>query len=1279
MAERIEGLSIGISLDSLALERGLTGLKDRMKTVNSELRANLSVFDRADKSVDKYETTLTSLNKKLEVQKRIVSEAKAEYEKLAKEHGAGSKEAEKAAREYNNQAASLNNLERRIDRTSNELRDLQEEQRKANSGWTKFSENAKKAGSTLTGVGDEMKGIGKSLSMSVTAPIVGLGTAAFKASVDFESAFAGVRKTVDTTEEGFAKLEKGIRDMAKELPASADEIAAVAESAGQLGIAEENILSFSKTIIDLGESTNMTRDQAATEFARFANIVGMSQGDFDRLGSSIVGLGNTMATTESEIMSMGMRLAAQGAQVGMTEAQIMALAGTMSSLGIQAEMGGTAMTTILKKLQRAVADGGVELRTWAEVAQMSADEFKELYDKSAIDGLDAVIKGLSKISDRGINLTDVLEDMGIKGIYESDVMLRLSGASDLLSESVNTSTKAWKENNALTNEAEQRYKTTASQMKILWNNVKDLGIEMGGYLIPIMRDGLERIKPLIKSFGEMDDKTKKMILTVGGLVAAAGPLLLVGGTLMSGLGGTITAVSTLTAGIGAAGGLTAVITTLTGPVGLTVLAVGGLTAGFIALDKAMDKPIIKSDIFKGKISEATKEAYGSYHELQKEARAELELLANSSGEVADQIASNMVQKYTEMGDQVLTQMKANHANQLEELSKYFADSNVLTDEEENKRIQMLLEKQQEEVNVHTERQARIMELLEKASSDKYELESVEIQELRNLTNQANNEALTNLVKSQEDQIKIRKNMKDQKTILTTEETADMIKKAIETRDGTVSEAKKMRDEKVDQIKKMKEDGLIQSQEESYNMISEAQKQYVGVLENANAMRDDTITAAKQRKDANVETINLETGEILSGWDQMYNGVITAVNWIRGLFGKDELEKNSSLRNHIKNSARTAISKYEKGTPSTGHPGGPAIVGEEGVELAHIPGEGITLLGENGPEFLSNLPRGSSVLPNKHTERLLKSYGFPGYADGIGDYFDLFLKGAGNVWDFVKEKFDLKDFNSILDIHTGSPLKYIGDMATSWIKDLWGNWFGDIGSISAGSGVQRWAGLATKALMMTGQFSEANLNRMLMQMDTESSGNPRSINLWDSNAKRGTPSKGLMQVIDPTFRRYAMPGYNSNIWDPLSNMLASIRYSLSRYGSLSRAWRGVGYETGGLINNEGLYRLAEGGWPEFVIPTDPARRTDAMKLLALAGKRISGNKRPNDLPGVSYSDNNKQLEIIIEDLKQIASLLTGILSKDTTFVMDGREVARGLTTHITEFQSFENSRNLLFNK
>lgn len=141
----------------------------------------------------------------------------------------------------------------------------------------------------------------------------------------------------------------------------------------------------------------------------------------------------------------------------------------------------------------------------------------------------------------------------------------------------------------------------------------------------------------------------------------------------------------------------------------------------------------------------------------------------------------------------------------------------------------------------------------------------------------------------------------------------------------------------------------------------------------------------------------------------------------------------------------------------------------------------------------------------------------------------------------------------------------------------------------GSSVERWRSTVNSALNRLGIYSLANANRTLYQMKTESNGNPNAINNWDINAKNGTPSKGLMQVIDPTFRAYARSPYNKNIWDPMSNILASMRYALSRYGSLAAAYRGVGYENGGLVTQDGLYRMGEGNKKEMVIPLEKPQR------------------------------------------------------------------------------------------
>lgn len=597
-ATPVGNMIIKVDLDSTGVEKSMTGLQRQLKSSNKAMAAQLSAFDRGEKSTRKYGVLIEGLTNRHRIQARMVEEARKKYERMSGEYGKNSVKAQKASQELNEQVALYQETGRELDNVTAEFKEFQRVQSIQAKGWYKVADGMEKYGGKLQAAGRGMTDFGKSYSLKVTAPIVAGGAAMVKSAVDYESAFAGVKKTVDMSEKGYKKLSAGIRNMAKELPTAATDIASVAESAGQLGIENKSILSFTRTVIDLGEATNMTREQAATEFARFANIVKMPQKNFDRLGSSIVALGNNMATTESEIMSMGMRLAAQGKQVGMSEAQIMALSATMSSLGIEAEAGGTAMTTVLKKIDKAVGAGGKSLSKFAKAAGVSSKDFAKAWKKDPVTALDMFVKGLDKSSKEGKNLTSILSDLGIKGIREADTILRMAGASDLLSEAVDNSTSAWEENSALTKEAEQRYKTTESQLKILRNRVKDVGITLGGAMVPALLDVIDAVEPLIKkieegaqAFSEMDKEQQQTILKLIALTAAVGPASVGLGQLSLGIGGILKVSGSLTKTLGTAKGAG----TLGAISGLSKAGVAGLAiAGVAALGVGVYKLVKES-------------------------------------------------------------------------------------------------------------------------------------------------------------------------------------------------------------------------------------------------------------------------------------------------------------------------------------------------------------------------------------------------------------------------------------------------------------------------------------------------------------------------------------------------------------------------------------------------------------------------------------------------------------------------------------------------------------
>lgn len=417
------------------------------------------------------------------------------------------------------------------------------------------AKSVEKLGDKISNSGDKMKKVGESLTKSVSLPMAGLAVVAGKTASDFESSFAGVVKTVDELYDSngnlaisYADLERGIREMSKVLPASANEIAQVAETAGQLGIKTENVLSFTRTMIDMGEATNMSSEEAASSLAQLANITQMPQDSFDKLGSVVVALGNSMATTESDIVQMGLRLAGTGKQVGLSEYQIMALAGTMSSLGINAEAGGSSMSRVMQKINSDVLSGGGELEKFAKIAGMSAEEFQEAWKDDTTQALDAFVKGLGRAGESGEDVTSILKDMGMVSVQEIDTLLRLSGAGDMLSEALDTSAVAWEENIALTKEAGQRYETTESKLEMFRNKLSDIAITVGRPLLDALLSAMDAVEPFIAKvaelatkFAEADVETQRMIIGIGMAVVAFAPLLVVLGNVFKMFGGITSA------------------------------------------------------------------------------------------------------------------------------------------------------------------------------------------------------------------------------------------------------------------------------------------------------------------------------------------------------------------------------------------------------------------------------------------------------------------------------------------------------------------------------------------------------------------------------------------------------------------------------------------------------------------------------------------------------------------------------------------------------------------
>lgn len=387
--------------------------------------------------------------------------------------------------------------------------------------------------------------------------------------------------------------------------------------------------------------------------------------------------------------------------------------------------------------------------------------------------------------------------------------------------------------------------------------------------------------------------------------------------------------------------------------------------------------------------------------------------------------------------------------------------------------------------------------------------------------------------------------------------------------------------------------------------------------------------------------------ILRGWGKGANGLIGGINWVLGKMGVD------------KKIPEWEVPQYAKGTDKKGHPGGLAIVGERGRELAWVPGVGPIMVGQKGEEML-NLPAGTSVLPNKDTENLVKAGVIPGYASGVGDFLkdaggkvvDTVKKGAAGVGDFfttlakgakgliskVWDNFLVFPEMSGLskDIAHGA-IKKVKNSATEYLKKKLDGFMSDgggfMGSGNVPGNVTSWI---TQALGITGKPMSwlGALTTMAMKESGGRTG-PSTINKWDSNWRRGTPSMGLMQTIMPTFNAYKVPGLN-DIMNPVHNAAAAINYIVARYGtpyntpgirSMAAGGPYKGYEKGGFVNQEHVATVGEGGKEEVIIPLEQ-HRSRALSLWKMAGEKLGMN---NETMALFYNG----LEKVFTRIKGIA--------------------------------------------
>ena len=571
---------------------GIDGEAEYRNQINNIIQQTKTLKSEYEKVSSAADQQNTSLKKNAEQHKILSEQIKTQTERVRQ-----LKEMVKASSEkFGENDTKTLKWKESLYKAETELENLQTKLKNLPSSIELIGKKMETAGQKISDAGEKLKSFGRALT-PISAAATGALIGSAKSAIDFETAMTGVKKTNDEFVDSNGKviisyddLAEAIKNMATKTASSKEDIAKVMEAAGQLGVGTKYLESFTKTMVMLGDSTNLSAEDAASALAKFANVTRMSLDDSEKLGSVIVALGNNFATTESDIVEMGTRLSGAGHQIGLTDAQIMGFATALSSVGIEAEMGGSAFSKAMIKMQvaaesgyepvqkllqftaakhgidnlrdlqlaidqepkflktlgdelkmttkeiKSTVDAGVNLNSFAETANMTTEDFVNLYRSDAPAALQAFISGLGDTENKGKTTIAMLQEMGFTETRLRDTLTRLAGSGNLVTDAVGMASDAWEKNTALTDEAEKKYSTMEARISQAKEKITNLGQEVGERLLPYLDKGLDIVDKLISAWDSLSQEEQDQIVKAALLTAAAAPVITTTGKVVDGIG-----------------------------------------------------------------------------------------------------------------------------------------------------------------------------------------------------------------------------------------------------------------------------------------------------------------------------------------------------------------------------------------------------------------------------------------------------------------------------------------------------------------------------------------------------------------------------------------------------------------------------------------------------------------------------------------------------------------------------------------------------------------------
>ena len=970
MADELGSLAVAIGLDATGFQTGISKVNSSLKALSSEFKAQNAALGLNGTSLDKLKLKNANLSSVMIQQQAKVNLLTTAYDKSVAACGRDST----ATLELENK---LNSAKRSLSNTTNAINANNTAIATQSSKWTIAGNALNATGEKLKKVGSTTTDVGKKLSVGVTAPIVGIGVAAVKVGMDFESSMSKVSAISGATGGDFKKLNDQALQLGQDTAFSAKQAADGMTDLASAGFSVNEIMVAMPGMLNLAASGGIEVSDAADIASSALRGFGLEASQSGHVADV---LAKAAADTNASVTDMGMALkyaAPPAKALGMSIEETSAAIGEMANVGIKGEAAGTTLRGSLVSLASPSAEAAKQMKAIGFNAFDA--QGKMLPFKDVIGKLQTSTKGL----------TQEQKANALATIFGKESLSGMMAMVDAGPDKFGTLTQSFKTSDgAAAAMAKTMQDNAKSGIEQMMGSLETAGIKIETAVAPTIRGIADDIQELANKFSNLNPTVQSTIIKVALVAAAIGPVVAVIGTC-------VTAVGLISSGLGALGillGTSAAATTATGVAiaGTGAAAVGASTgigaigvafgaalipalpfiaagvavvAAGVAIHHALtqqatpavnlfaDSVVTKSkgikdangnisssyDAVTTKISAATAKAVGSYMELSNKAQLALTTLFTNSTIITDKTAKGMIMQYDTMGNTIKLGMDKHNNDEITAMQTFFNTSSVLTKTEEDKAIGV------ENANNAAKKAAvdistkQIDAIIQGASDHHREISLDEAQKIGAISDGMTTKAVSSLSDNEVQSKIILQRIKDYGTNITAEQASNIIKNANKQRDGSVQAANDQYTKTLGNIIQMRDGTHAITADQADKLIADAKKQRDGSITQAESLRSGAVEKVTSMNSSITSSVDTSTGNMLSKWQSLANWW---GSWIPPVKQFSSTFTTTNLINTIHNDGSPAVAKSiksrENSSGNNSFEGGYTTLHEKGYELYDLP-------------------------------------------------------------------------------------------------------------------------------------------------------------------------------------------------------------------------------------------------------------------------------------------------------------------------------------------------------